>query len=57
MKKFKKITHIFAVVLGAAATFIATPAGKALVDQYPLVSAVSAGILALAALYHNPVSR
>lgn len=57
MSKFKKITHIFAVILGAAAAFIATPAGKALVDQYPLVSAASAGVLALAALYHNPVAE
>src|SRR5690348_2020496 len=29
MSKFKKVTHVFAVALAAAATFVVTPAGKA----------------------------
>jgi len=57
MSKFKKITHVFAVIAAAAAGFIATPAGKALLGQYPVLSAAGAAILAVAALYHNPVAQ
>ncbi len=57
MSKFKKITHVLAVVAAAAAGFIATPAGKALLGQYPVLSAAGAAILAVAALYHNPVAQ
>lgn len=57
MSKFKKVTHVFAAALAAAAAFVITPAGKALVGQFPLLSAAAAGILALAAVYHNPVAE
>ncbi len=57
MSKFKKITHVFAAVLAGAAAFVLTPAGKALIGQYPALSAAAAGILAIAALYHNPTSQ
>ncbi|HEX5424370.1 MAG TPA: hypothetical protein VFW94_12540 [Candidatus Acidoferrales bacterium] len=57
MSKFKKVTHVFAVALAAAATFVVTPAGKAIIGQYPILSAAAAGILALAALYHNPADE
>lgn len=57
MSKFKKVTHVFAAVLASAAAFVITPAGKALIGQYPLLSAAAAGILALAAVYHNPVAQ
>jgi hypothetical protein len=57
MTKFKKLTHVFAAVMAAAAAFVVTPAGKALLSQYPALSAAAAGILALAALYHNPVAQ
>jgi len=57
MSKFKKVTHVFAAALAAAAAFVITPAGKALVGQFPLLSAAAAGILALAAIYHNPVAE
>jgi hypothetical protein len=57
MSKFKKVTHAFAAALAAAAAFVATPAGKTLLEQYPVLSAAAAGILALAALYHNPVAH
>lgn len=56
MSKFKKVTHVFAAALAAAAAFVITPAGKALIGQYPIFSAAAAGILALAAVYHNPVA-
>ncbi|HLV96897.1 MAG TPA: hypothetical protein VKS44_17015 [Candidatus Acidoferrales bacterium] len=57
MGKFKKVTHAFAAALAAAAAFVITPAGKALLGQYPVLSAAAAGILALAALYHDPVAQ
>lgn len=57
MGKFKKVTHAFAAALAAAAAFVVTPAGKALLEQYPVLSAAAAGILALAALYHDPVAQ
>lgn len=57
MSKFKKVTHVFAAALAAAAAFVITPAGKALIGQFPLLSAAAAGILALAAVYHNPVAQ
>lgn len=56
MSKFKKVTHVFAAALTAAAAFVVTPAGRALIGQYPIFSAAAAGILALAAVYHNPVA-
>jgi hypothetical protein len=56
MSKIKKITHVFAVALATAAAFVITPAGKALIGQYPILSAAAAGILALTAVYHNPIA-
>lgn len=43
MSKFKKVTHVFAAALATAAAFVITPAGKALIGQYPLLSAAAAG--------------
>jgi hypothetical protein len=56
MSKIKKITHVFAAALATAAAFVITPAGKAMIGQYPILSAAAAGILALAAVYHNPIA-
>lgn len=53
MNKFKAITHIFAVIGTAIAGFILTPAGQALIHQYPLLAAVIAA-LGVAGIYHNP---
>lgn len=55
MSKFKNITHVFAVVLAAATTFIASPAGQSLVHQYPVLSPVVMGIVAIAGVYHTPL--
>lgn len=51
---YKKLTHVFAVIIGLLATFIMTPAGQAIVAQYPKLSGLVAGVMALAALYRNP---
>lgn len=48
-----KITHGIAVVLGVATTFLVTPAGEALVKQYPWLTAVSSA-LGIALVYFNP---
>ena len=50
----KKITHVFAVVLAGLAAFVVTPAGQALVHQYPWLSGIVGVIVSLAAVYHNP---
>ena len=51
---FKKITHVFAVVFAGAVGFAATPAGQALIHQYPVVSGMAGVLTALFAVYHDP---
>ena len=51
---YKKITHIFAAVIFTATAFATTPAGQALLHQYPIASAVAAGITTIAGIYHQP---
>jgi hypothetical protein len=51
---FKTITHVFAVILAGLAAFAVSPAGQAVVHQYPKLSGVVAAIVALSALYHSP---
>lgn len=53
MSKFSKVTHVLAVILGSAAAFALSPAGQAVIKQYPKLGGV-AGILGVAALYFNP---
>lgn len=50
----KKITHVFAVIGGLAIAFVATPAGQALVHQYPVLSVIVTLGTTIAALYHSP---
>jgi hypothetical protein len=50
----KIITHVYAVIVAAASAFLATPAGIALLHQYPKLVPIIAGLAGLAALYHNP---
>jgi hypothetical protein len=52
--KTKTITYYLAVVIAAIAAFAVTPAGQALIAQYPKLSIVFAIIGALGALFHNP---
>lgn len=51
---FKKITHVFAFVGAAVMGFVASPAGQAVVHQYPIVSAVLGMAGAIIAVYHAP---
>lgn len=49
----KRITHVIAVGLATVAAFFMTPAGMALVHQYPRLAAVST-LVGMGALYFNP---
>jgi hypothetical protein len=51
---FKKITHVYAVIVVAAAAFFMSPAGIAVLAQYPKLVPVVTGIAGLAAVYHTP---
>jgi hypothetical protein len=52
--KLKTITHVFAAILAGAVAFAVSPAGQALVRQYPKLAAVVGIITALGAVYHDP---
>jgi hypothetical protein len=54
MDVYKKATHVIAVAVLAAAGFFMTPAGQALVHQYPYIEPLASGLAVVAALYHNP---
>lgn len=51
---FKVATHWLAVGIAAAAAFAISPAGQALVAQYPKLSGLVAVIAAIGALYRTP---
>lgn len=53
---YKKFTHVLAVILGGAVAFAASPAGQALVHQYPILSGVLGVVSVLGAVYHNPMT-
>ncbi len=55
MPNYKNITHILAGALAIVAGFVVTPAGQAIIKQYPWSSGLAGVILALAAVYHVPV--
>lgn len=50
----KKVTHVVALIVVTGAAFCVTPAGQALVHQYPVLAPIAAGLATLAALYFNP---
>lgn len=54
---FKAVTHGFAVVLSGAVVFAVSPAGQALVHQYPKLAGALGIVTALGSLYHNPVKE
>lgn len=54
MSKFKTLTHWLAVAGIAVVGFVASPAGQAIVHQYPIVSGIAGIIGLLGALYHSP---
>ena len=54
MTQYTKVTHIVAGGIAAVGAFLSTPAGEALVKQYPHVSAVIVSVVTLILLYHKP---
>ena len=50
----KKITHILAVTYAAATAFAVTDAGRALIAQYPRLTAFTALLALIGSLYHSP---
>ena len=54
MGKFKAVTHWLAVGLAVVTGFAVSPAGQALVRQYPKASGLFGFLAALGALYHTP---
>jgi hypothetical protein len=49
-----KATHVIAAVLASVAAFALTPAGQALIAQYPHLAVVSGLVATLASLYKTP---
>jgi hypothetical protein len=52
--KLKAVEHVFALVGTAAMTFIVSPAGQAIVHQYPVLAPITSGLAFLLAYYHTP---
>ena len=50
----KKLTHFLAAALAAIAAFALTPAGQALIAQYPHLAVVGGLLSTLSALYRDP---
>lgn len=51
----KKITHVLAVAAAAVAIFFASPAGHAVLMQYPVIAPLANGLAMIMAIYHNPI--
>jgi len=49
-----KLTHVLAGILATIAAFALTPAGQALIAQYPHLAVVSGLVATLASLYKAP---
>lgn len=50
----KGITHFFAALAASTYGFFLTPAGQAILHQYPKLGTVFAALTTLLALYHSP---
>jgi hypothetical protein len=55
MDKFKNATHYLAVILIGAIAFLESPAGQAVVKQYPHLEPALGLLTTIAALYHVPL--
>lgn len=53
MSKFRTISHIYAVIAAAIGGFLVTPAGQAVLAQYPRAASVIASVSTIAAIYHQ----
>ena len=57
MKKITVLTHWLALGAAAVGGFLVTPAGQAILHQYPVVSSVVGTVSVIAALYKNPTTK
>lgn len=53
-KGASKLTHFFAACFVAVAGFAVSPAGRALVSQYPKLAGLAGLVITLGALYRKP---
>jgi hypothetical protein len=51
----KKVTHVLAAISAAIVAFSVTPAGQAVIHQYPVLSGIAGALGAISAWYHNPI--
>jgi hypothetical protein len=51
----KNITHVFAFIGASVWAFLATPAGQAVLHQYPILSALAGAVSTVFVVYHNPL--
>jgi hypothetical protein len=49
-----RVTHYLALLAASITAFLLTPAGQALLLQYPKLASLIAGATWIAALYRNP---
>lgn len=54
MKGISKLTHVLALGAAAVYGFILSPAGQAVLKQYPHLEPVVTGIVMIAGLYFSP---
>jgi hypothetical protein len=54
LSKLKAIEHVLAVAGAAVAAFTMSPAGQALIHQYPILAPVAGALGFLIAFYHAP---
>jgi hypothetical protein len=54
MGKISKLTHILAIAGAAITAFVLTPAGQAIIHQYPKLAPIAGAVATLFAVYHNP---
>lgn len=54
LKQFSNATHFIGAGILAVLAFVATPAGQALITQYPKLSVFVTLLGMIAALYKNP---
>ena len=50
-----KVTHVLALVGAAVWAFIATPAGQAVLHQYPVIAGLVGAVSTVLVVYHNPI--
>lgn len=53
-QKFSTLTHFLAAAAAATVAFFVSPAGQAVLHQYPHLAPIASGVALIAGLYHSP---